>query len=194
MSDAARDDTSRDADLLARLRAGDSVAFDTIYLRYYDRLLTFARRIANDMEPAADLVQDVFLSLWERRAQHRIVPPIAAYLYAAVRNRSRFAMRRTLTAERMTEQWTASHTAPGLGTFVSDPEERFEASAIRDALRAAILALPARQQLALRLRADDRLTPIEIAAALGIREQVVRRLLAKAMAKLSAVLRQAEEG
>lgn len=188
----ARASHANDYTLLARLRDGDTDAFDAIYLEHYERLATFAERIAHAMEPADDIVQDVFLSLWERRATIVIVPPIAAYLYAAVRNRALLARRRTHTAERITARLADTNVIPGAGTFVSDPEQRFEASEIRAALRAAIAQLPERQHLALRLYFDAQLAPAAIAQVLNIHEQVARKLLAKAMKKLSVVLQQAE--
>lgn len=188
MAGMLRDDRSGDPELLARLRAGDAAAFDAIYLRYYARLAIFAERLAGGVEPAADIVQDVFLSVWERRAHHRIVPPIAAYLYGAVRNRVISARRQAATAERHRANVVELPQAP----TGSDPEERLEASNVRAALLLAIGTLPERQQLALRLYSFERLEPDAIADLLHISERAARKLLTKALAKLSAVIDRAE--
>ncbi len=56
-----------DADLQQLLYQGDEDAFSHIYDRYWDKLLAIAYFHLRDQETAKEIVQDVFLSLWNRR-------------------------------------------------------------------------------------------------------------------------------
>ena len=56
-----------DADVLARLRAGDHAAFDTIFRQWYEPVVRSANRVLHDAGVAEELSQDVFLELWRRR-------------------------------------------------------------------------------------------------------------------------------
>ena len=57
-----------DQELLSRLTSGDAVAFRALYDRYWQRLLYFAsQKINGDIAEAENIVQDIFISIWERR-------------------------------------------------------------------------------------------------------------------------------
>ena len=76
--------------LLSGLRASDETishtAFTKIVNLYLTVLLAFATRLLKDSDPANDIVQTVFLRLWENRATLCIRTSLRAYLMTAVRN------------------------------------------------------------------------------------------------------------
>lgn len=58
-----------DTELLGLLRNDDNSAFDAIYQRYWEKLFAVANnRLQNRME-GEEVVQDVFFSIWRRRAE-----------------------------------------------------------------------------------------------------------------------------
>lgn len=75
-----------DSLLLKKIRKGDFIAFEVLYRRYFQRLKAFALHILNDEELAKDMVQEVFIKVWEKRM---VILDIAieAYLYRLLRNR-----------------------------------------------------------------------------------------------------------
>jgi RNA polymerase sigma factor (sigma-70 family) len=75
-----------DDDLVARVRAGDETAFDTIYERYHRRLLAFCQHVVGS-EEAEDVLQHTFVSAY--RALRRPEEPVALrpWLYTIARNR-----------------------------------------------------------------------------------------------------------
>ena len=78
-----------DQDLFIQLRAGESAALDELFRRYYVDLCRTALRFVNDEQEAEDIVQNLFISLWEKRAKQGEEPgAVASYLRRAVRNRS----------------------------------------------------------------------------------------------------------
>ena len=64
----------------------DDRNFDEIYLNYFPRLLRFAREYVLSHEDAENIVQNVFASLWERRAELKIHISLVSYLFTLIKN------------------------------------------------------------------------------------------------------------
>lgn len=75
-----------DSLLLADFRAGKESAFDLVFHRLYSPLCLFARRILDDDYTAEDLVQDVFVKLWQKHLDFDSLSSIRAFLYISVKN------------------------------------------------------------------------------------------------------------
>jgi len=75
-----------DHELLTRLRAGDSRIYKLIFDVHYRNLVKYANRFLNDVECSRDIVQEVFVYLWEKRAVLNIDQALDSYLYRAVHN------------------------------------------------------------------------------------------------------------
>lgn len=76
--------TRTDQELLGLLRKDDEEAFAELYHRYANRLYTQAFKMLNDDVQAKDVIQEVFLQLWNKRATQQI-ESLNAYLYAVTR-------------------------------------------------------------------------------------------------------------
>ena len=68
-------------DLLVRLQNGDHVAFEMLYARYSKKLLAKLDRKMPSAEEADDLLQELFIKVWERRYQIDPDQDFAGYLY-----------------------------------------------------------------------------------------------------------------
>ncbi|NRF40816.1 RNA polymerase sigma factor [Pedobacter foliorum] len=64
--------TQNDEMLLSNLREGDERAFSEIYDRYWKAMYQTANNIIRDEAAEQDAVQEVFISLWNRRAEAEI--------------------------------------------------------------------------------------------------------------------------
>lgn len=76
-----------DSQLTALLLQGDERAYAEIFERYNKLLIKHAYHLLQSGEEAGDLVQDVFLALWQKHRELVITSSISSYLYRAVRNR-----------------------------------------------------------------------------------------------------------
>lgn len=76
-----------DEDLTDLLKEGNRKAFDEIYNRYSKKLFLFALKKVGDKIIAEDLIQDLFISIWERKEAISIQSSLKNYLYAALRFR-----------------------------------------------------------------------------------------------------------
>ena len=73
-------------EVLVRLREGDSNAFESVFRFWYEPLVHFAEEYISDLESARNIVQNIFMKLWEK---HELVNPdsnLKSYLYMATRN------------------------------------------------------------------------------------------------------------
>src|SRR5690349_9908460 len=76
----------RDEEWVARIRAGDASAFETVFRTYYSGLRGFIARYVRSYETAEELVQELFLRLWTQRERWVIEESLQTYLYRAARN------------------------------------------------------------------------------------------------------------
>ncbi|MFY0600116.1 MAG: RNA polymerase sigma-70 factor [Cyclobacteriaceae bacterium] len=73
-------------DTIAQLKSGDRKAFREIFEVFFQPLCAYGNRYASDPGEAEDLVQEVFIKLWERREDFDQVNPLKTFLYTSVRN------------------------------------------------------------------------------------------------------------
>ena len=69
------------------LRSGRESAYEQLFSEYYKPLSLFAVRFVTDLETAKEIVQDLFVSLYENRKSLLITTSLRSYLYQSVRNR-----------------------------------------------------------------------------------------------------------
>jgi RNA polymerase sigma-70 factor (ECF subfamily) len=154
--------------LVAKIRAGDADAFETLYRASVPRLLDFAERYV-PADLAEDLVHAVMAAIWHRRHVFEIRTTVMGYLFGAVRREVLMHQRHQRVVH-----------ADALRTLVSpppappSPETTASFDELRQALRVAIDALPARTRDVLMLRWVDELRYDEIADTLGISESAAK--------------------
>ncbi len=86
--------------LFDKAKKGDRAAFDTLFLRSYPVLFTFARKQLGDNAEAENIVQDIMLYLWENRKKLQI-NDINSYLFTSVKNKCATKLSHRQTMERV---------------------------------------------------------------------------------------------
>jgi len=71
--------------VLRNLKIGDRDAFQELFVEFYAPLVSFAIKLVSDKGTAEDIVQEVFIKIWEGMDKIAHVNNISAYLYQAVR-------------------------------------------------------------------------------------------------------------
>jgi RNA polymerase sigma-70 factor (family 1) len=71
--------------IVSRIKEGDNRAFDILFRKYYPRLFAFAQRFIQDEDLSKDIIQEVFITFWERRATFKSIST-EGFLYKMVRN------------------------------------------------------------------------------------------------------------
>jgi RNA polymerase sigma-70 factor (ECF subfamily) len=181
-----------DDELAARVRAGDVLAFEAIFTRYAAALATFAYRYTRSIEQSRDVVQDVFVRVWETRDRFAQRGSVRGYLYAAVRNHALHDAAHASVEARAADTFLSVDAPPGLGIGTARVGESADADLLRAEVaaqvRAALAALPPRARLIAMMRWQDGLSRGDIAEALGISVGTVNKQLTLAARALRARL------
>ena len=86
-----------DTDLTSYIKAGERIAFDVIYDRYWKKLYNDTYKRLRRQEQVEEIVQDVFTDLWTRRA-NRNIENLYGYLLTSVRYQVYMLYRKGRTA------------------------------------------------------------------------------------------------
>jgi RNA polymerase sigma-70 factor (ECF subfamily) len=177
--------TAEEHALADRMRAGDVDAFRTLFDRHYTELVAHAYRYVRQTAIAEELVQDVFLRVWERRAGLPSALRPRAYLYASVRNAALKAVRRDVL-----ETHARGVAAVEVMAAPLDIAGSFDRTELHTALSQAIAGLPDRLRAVVELRWGRQLRIVEVASSLGITPKAVETYITRSVKALRAALAQ----
>jgi RNA polymerase sigma-70 factor (ECF subfamily) len=175
------EDLAPEATLLEGVAAGEAAAFRVLVERHLATVLAIARRMLKDDAEAEDVAQETLLRLWRHAAQLQLgAGGLRPWLRRVAANlcidRVR-ARRNTAVVEQMLED--------------SEPARQVRQLAERELagrVDAALKALPERQRLAITLFHYEGMSQIEVGQVLGISDEAVESLLARARRTLKATL------
>lgn len=180
---AAPDATSPDEDLVARIRAGDESAFESVFRAHYDGLSRFAARMVGSDAEAEELTQEMLLRVWRRREELAISGSLAAYLYAAVRNESLNRLRRARAEQEWRERVLRERDAADAHRSAGADDD-VRAAELAAAIERVIEELPPRRRQAYVLRRQHHLSYAEIAAIMEIAPKTVEIQIGAALRTL----------
>jgi len=169
--------------LLARIARGDAMAFGEIYDRFAGVLFGLAVRILNNAATAEDVLQEVFVQIWEKAPTYD--PQLGKPLTWAVtltRNRAIDRLRASQRGRKLVEAATQEqHVAD---EFSSASDEAVVSREMAGRVRGALSELPADQRQAIELAYFSGLTQTEAAAALNAPLGTVRARIRRGMLQL----------
>ncbi len=82
--------------LIRKMAEGDMNSFDAIYWKYYKAVHGNILKLVQDNASAEDILQDVFLSLWENREKIDVARSLAGWLFVTSYNRSMTFLKKRL--------------------------------------------------------------------------------------------------
>ena len=77
--------TYTDEELVALMQQDKAGAFESIYDRYWDKLFDAAYKRLHNTAICEEVVQDIFVKIWEKRSALTITTGLKNYLYTAVK-------------------------------------------------------------------------------------------------------------
>lgn len=173
-----------DQQIKTGLAAGDRKVYEFIFRKYYVPLCRFCLKYVRTEAVSEEVVQEVFIYLWEKRTSIQLQSSIQSYIYAAVRNRSINYIRSQVTKE---QHLTAYQQAQEFTT--QSPSETDHKEALITMVRAAIDSLPNKCKLIFSLSRDAGLTYQEIAEEMQISQKTVEAQMSIALKKLRSFIR-----
>lgn len=180
--------------LVARLRAGDAAAFETLVRTHMPAMLRVARRFMRSEEDARDAVQDAFVSAFRSIGSFGANARLSTWLHRIVVNaclqRLRSQRRRP---EEDIEQYLPQFRADGhqvapSRSWTESAESVVERAELRDVVRKAIDELPDTYREVLLLRDIEELSTEEAAEALKVTTNAVKVRLHRARQALRTLL------
>jgi len=157
-----------DSQLIDFIKSGDQSAYLEIYDRYKNLLQQHAYNRLGDMDEVEDLLQELFIHLWDKRESINLTTSLSGYLFSAVRNRIFNIYHKK---QRETSYLDSLQDFINQGVYSTDLLVREkEFSAIIDK---EILALPPRMREVFLMSRNENLTHKQIAERLGTSEQTV---------------------
>ncbi len=152
---------------LGDIRLEDRASFAQLYRTMAAPLVRYARDLLGDEQAAYDVLQDVFLGLWERRHTLAVKKSVRALLYVMTRNRALNVLRANARFAGGGEEALA-----GMGTSAS-VTETIDAEMLETKMRVWIGELPPRRSEAFCLSRFHDLTHAEIAEIMGVSRRTV---------------------
>ncbi|GAB3263218.1 RNA polymerase sigma-70 factor [Larkinella harenae] len=156
-----------DAVLVKLLQSGDAAAFQAIYRKYWQPLFTVARKKLYSEENAEELIQDLYVDLWERRETIQI-DDLKKYLFGAVRYKILNHIKSLLIRQKY-ENFKSAH----LPDFDCRTEELLAYEDLNKALEKGINHLPDKTRQIFRLNRLENQSVRQISASLRIPERTV---------------------
>jgi len=161
---------------LAPIAAGDAQALEHLFKAHYRPLCGFALGYLKDADQAEDIVQELFVRLWQDREGLSITTSVKSYLFTAVRNRCLNAL---AVKKRMRPLDEEVHDAP-----MGEDREEDELTERAARVQAVIEALPTERRKIFRMSRNEGMKYHEIAERLGLSVKTVENQMGKALKTL----------
>jgi RNA polymerase sigma-70 factor (ECF subfamily) len=172
-----------ESEWVVNIRSGGKKSFQDMFLKYYPKLYRFVMRYIDEPSIAEDIVQELFVDIWNKHKKFKIKYSLSAYLYAAARNRALNYIKKVSHGKNLEED--------ELFLIIDNkmnPEEELIKEELSEAVNKAIEKLPGRCRLIFNMNRKDGLKYCEIAQILGISENTVTTQIARAFKKLRDIL------
>ncbi|MEI6949050.1 RNA polymerase sigma-70 factor [Paraflavisolibacter sp. H34] len=170
-----------DPELLAALSQGNEDALVFIYRKYWERLFLSAFNVLKDKEACEDIVQEIFIQLWQKRDRLTITVSLSAYLFTATRYQVFHALKKGAGRQELFEGLEERLTtdAPDVPLYVKDIQAR---------VHAAVENLPEKCRNIYQLSREQHLSYKEIADRLQVSPKTVENQMTIALKKLREAL------
>ncbi len=182
---------SDDKTLMVRYRHGDVASFEVLYMRHKGPLYRFFLRHGFSCEPAAEMMQEVWMKIIRARESYEPDAKFTTYLYRVAHNCLVDHSRRS--AHKIARQTVADDVDMSeLPTLAASPETLVARDEKVVHLRVAVGNLPLEQREAFILKHEAELSLADIAAVTGVSMETAKSRLRYAFNKLRHQL--AEDG
>ena len=169
--------------LLQNMLAGDEKAFRTLYDQYYNYLMVVGLRYLRDKLRVEDVINDVFMGLWNIDREVEIEIAVKSYLRGALVNKCLSVLRKE---NRM--DWVDEHRE-NITDSSNSVERNLEGKQVEEIVQQVVDALPPKCQQVYNLSRNEGLSHKEIAAKLEISTKTIENHMSRALKGLRAELK-----
>ncbi|PJJ83313.1 RNA polymerase sigma factor [Mucilaginibacter auburnensis] len=165
-----------DKQLVVRLILGDEKAFDLLYNKYHVSIYRNILKLVKSEDTAKDILQEVFVCLWEKRNKIDVNKPIANWLFVISYNKSISFLKKCANALVIFEDVIIDISADNAEPFITEEKLAF--------IEKTINRLSPQKKRVLELCKIERRTYEEAAKEMGISRHTVKEYLTDAVATL----------
>jgi RNA polymerase sigma-70 factor (ECF subfamily) len=174
---------AEDNELYLKLKEGDEKAFEVLFRKYYAALCSYANQFLFEKSLSEEVVQDMFLKIWEKRAVLTIEMSLKHYVFRSVRNRCL----NLIQHEKVKKQY-AGMVLENSAHEISPDEYFLEVDLVRR-IEKSIESLPPKRREIFKLSREQGLKYKEIADSLGISVKTVEVQMGLALKQLREQLK-----
>ena len=183
--ESINDITNASVQLMQQIAAGNEQSFRQLYDFYYKKLFHFAFAIVQIKEAAEEIVEDVFIKIWNIRQSLTGIHNIKVYLYTAIKNTSL-----NFLAKKAKENITQPFDCINIDLAeANSPEALMITADLHKKIQHAIDELPPRCKIIFKLVREDKLKYKEVAEILNISVNTIDAQMAIAIKKIMTSLR-----
>lgn len=168
------------ATFISKLKSGDEKAFADLVDKYNSKLCLYANSLLNDIPLSEDIVQNLFIKIWEKRDSLREDLPLKSYLYKSLYNACINQYKKTQALTALEKKYVE-----GLNRIVEKKDED-TLDKLKLKVKQAIENLPPKCKEVFILSKKDGLTNIEISEYLNLSVSTIERHITIAFTKIKA--------
>lgn len=168
----------------AAVRTGDTAAFEAMFRAYTPALAGFVFGYLRSPDEAQELVQDLFLWIWEHRHEWEVPGSLRTYLYKSARNRALSWLRHRRVEREFQERITREGALGRADHRRVETDQALATQELSGALERAVAGLPDRCREVFELNRRQHLSYAEIAELLEISPKTVEVHMGRALAYL----------
>lgn len=163
----------------------DRTVYKKVFDRFYRELVAYAHNFLYDLQASEDVVQDIFIQLWENSDQLEIHTSLKSYLYTAVRNKCYNQLR----GLKLQDDLNLIELNASLSTeYDMDGHDRNEKQQIYRQVMDIVDGFPEAMRHIFQLRFLEQYKYAEIAEELGISVNSVKTQLKRAKSKINKAI------
>ena len=166
--------------LVEKLGEDDIAAIEVLYIRYAPQVKSFVLAILKNESDAEDIVQDIFLKVWEERNKLANIRSFRSYLYSMTRNMVYNRLKKHAVHQRYV-------SSAGNDQVSANPENRIVTKDLLHHIHTEIGNLPKQQRDIYEMNREEALTYNEIADRLGISPKTIQYHISKVLARLKTI-------
>lgn len=172
-----------DKDAIRRFKEGDAQAFDLIYRQYSKKLYFFALGLVKDEETSKDLVQEVFVNLWEKKELVNLHLNFDNYIFTITYNSIRKFFRK-----KAIENKVMDHILKNFPDIIETADGTLIYDELLEIASKTIENIPHRRKIVYKLSKQEGMKIKEIASKLNISPRTAENHLARALKYLKEEL------
>jgi RNA polymerase sigma-70 factor (family 1) len=162
-------------DLLIKLREGDEPAFIQIYNQYRSKIYTYAYQLCKSSDTAEEIVQEVFIKIWQKREQLNLELSFNAYIKKITLNHVLNHLKKVAREKALQEQVFLM-----IETSSNRTEDHMLEKELRQIYDEAIARLPQQKKIIYHLCRVEELSHDEVALKLNISKNTVKNHMVEA--------------